>query len=284
VNERSAAAERRLLSIPANGATLASVLIATTGGGRLEDIVRTYLRNPAAHLEVVVIVDNPAVGRDAFLAPLRSDGRLKVAFNSVNIGLTRSLNLGLAACRGELILRNDDDDLPHPDRVARTVAFFAEHPDCDLAYAFARGIDAPSGRSWTIDGPSADADIKSQLLRRNFIVHSSLAFRADRLKALGGYDATFRYAQDYELYLRSIRAGLSFGCVPEVLVDRYYHGEAITVQRRRTQLLCAFAARLVHEAELGAERADWRMIFRYLGLLAIPGALRSLRRRLGHGR
>ena len=284
MNDCPTAAEQRPLSIPANGKMLASVLIATTGGGRLEDIVQTYLGNRTAHLEVIVIVDNPAVGRAAFLAPFRSDGRLKVVFNDANIGLTRSLNSGLMACCGDLILRNDDDDLPRPDRVARTVAFFEEHPECDLAYSFARGIDAPSGRSWTIGGPSADADIKSQLLRRNFIVHSSLAFRADRLRALGGYDATFRYAQDYDLYLRSIRAGLLFGCIPEVLVERYYHGSAITVERRRTQLLCAFAARLVHEVEIGADRANWRMIFRYLKLLAIPGALRALRRRLGHGR
>lgn len=284
MSERLTAAELRLQGIPAHGDMLASVLIATTGGGRLEDIVRTYLGNPTAHLEVVVIVDNPVVDRAAFLAPFRPDGRLKVAFNDVNIGLTRSLNSGLMACCGDLILRNDDDDLPHPDRVARTVAFFQEHPECDLAYSFARGIDAPSGRAWMIDGPSADADIKAQLLRRNFIAHSSLAFRADRLKALGGYNATFRYAQDYDLYLRSIRAGLSFGCIPEVLVERYYHGNAITVERRRTQLLCAFAARLVHEAEVGAERANWRMIFRYLKLLAIPSALRALRRRVGHGR
>jgi glycosyltransferase involved in cell wall biosynthesis len=284
VNDHVTVAESRPQGAPANGEVLASVLIATTGGGRLEDIVRTYLGNPTARLEVIVIVDNPAVGRAAFLAPFRSDGRLKVAFNDANIGLTRSLNSGLMACCGDLILRNDDDDLPHPDRVARTVAFFREHPDCDLAYSFARGIDAPSGRSWTIAGPTLDADIKAQLLRRNFIVHSSLAFRAGPLKALGGYDATFRYAQDYDLYLRSIRAGLSFGCIPEVLVERYYHGNAITVERRRTQLLCAFATRLVHEAEIGANRANWRMIFRYLRLLALPDALRSLRRRLGHGR
>ena len=135
-----------------------------------------------------------------------------------------------------------------------------------------------------IEGPTLDGDIKSQLLRRNFIVHSSLAFRTDRLRALGGYDATFRYAQDYDLYLRAIRAGLSFGCIPEVLIERYYHADAITVRRRRTQLLCAFAARLIHEAEVGAGRPRWPMIFRYVKLLAIPDSLRALRRRLGHGR
>lgn len=263
---------------------LSSILIATMGGGRLEEILRTYLGQPAADIDVVVIADDPAVDRSAFLAPLRADRRLQVVFNEVNIGLTRSLNRGLEACRGDLVLRNDDDDLPRPDRVARTVAFFAAHPDCDLAYSYARGIDAPSGRSWTIAGPGSDADIKAQLLRRNFIVHSSLAFRAHRLRALGGYDPTFRYAQDYDLYLRCIRAGLQFGCIPEVLVERYYHGDSITVERRRPQILCSFAARLVHDVEVGAERRYWRTIFRYLELLAIPDALRALRRRVGHGR
>lgn len=262
---------------------LASVLIATTGGGRLEDIVRTYLDDPIADLEIIVIVDDPAVDRSNFLASFRSDARLKIDFNDENIGLTRSLNKGLPECSGDVILRNDDDDLPHPDRLARTIEFFSAHPDCDLAYSFARGIDASSGRSWMIDGPISDADIKSELLRRNFIVHSSLAIRADRLRALGGYDATFRYAQDYDLYLRSIRAGLSFGCIPDVLIERYYHADAITVRRRRTQLLCAFAARLVHEAEVGG-RLRWPAILRYLRLLAIPDSLRALRRRLGHGR
>lgn len=262
---------------------LSSILIATTGGRRLEDVVGTYLRQRAADVEVVVVVDDPSVDRAAFLAPIRSDERLKVVFNDANIGLTRSLNKGLEICRGDIVLRNDDDDPPHPERLAKTAAFFESHPACDLAYAYARGVDESSGRAWTIAGPRSDAEIKAHLRKRNFIVHSSLAIRTGRLKALGGYDATFLHAQDYELYLRCIRAGLVFGCIPEVLVERRYHGDAITVKRRRRQILFSFAARLIHDAEVDDDR-PWRTVFAYLMLLAVPETLRTLRRRIGHGR
>jgi len=263
---------------------LSSILMTTMGGRRLEDVVRVYLQEPSGDVEVVVVVDDPAVDRETFLVPFRDDRRLKIAFNETNIGLTRSLNAGLSMCRGDIVLRNDDDDLPRADRVAKTVAFFAEHPECDLAYSFASGIDPSSGRSWAIAGPLSHADIEARLLQRNFIVHSSLAIRADRLRALGGYDATFRYAQDYDLYLRCMRAGLRFGCIPEILVERVYGGDSITVSRRQRQILCSFAARLVHEAEVGADRAYWRTILAYLPLLAVPTALRTMRRRVGLGR
>ena len=123
---------------------LPSVLIATMGGGRLEEVVRTYLHDRAAAVEVVVIVDNPSINREAFLLSLPSDARLNLAFNEVNMGLTKSLNKGLELCHGDIVLRNDDDDLPHPERLAKTVAYFRDHPDCDLAYTFTRGIDANS--------------------------------------------------------------------------------------------------------------------------------------------
>lgn len=262
---------------------LASILIATTGRHRLEDVVGVYLRQQA-EVEVVVIVDDPSVSDADVLPEFRSDQRLKVVFNDVNLGVTRSLNKGLDVCRGDLVLRNDDDDMPRADRVAKTIAFFNDHPACDLVYSFARGINGDAGRSWIISGPTADADIKARLRKRNFIVHSSIAFRTRRLKQLGGYDPTFRYAQDYDLYLRCIRAGVVFGCIPEVLVDHSYHQESITVKRRRRQILCSFAARLIHDAEASGEDEYWRTILGYLKLLAIPNAMRTLRRRLGFGR
>jgi glycosyltransferase involved in cell wall biosynthesis len=261
-----------------------SILIATLGGARLEEVVRSYLGQPANDLEVVVVVDQPSLDRARLLTPFQSDDRLRIIFNDRNIGVTRSLNKGLEACRGELILRNDDDDLPDFDRVAKTIAFFKIHPECDLAYGFARGVNGASGRSWPIEGPLTDDEIKRQLLHRNFIVHSSIAFRADRIKAIGGYDTTFRYAQDYDLYLRCIRSGLRFGCIPEVLVERHYSGDSITVRKRRVQILCSFAAHLVHDVEAGVGARPWQTIQHYLTLLVIPNWLRALRRRVGHGR
>ena len=263
---------------------LSSILIATTGGQRLPDVVRTYLRQQVAEIEIMVVVDNPEIDGAGFLAEFRSDERLRLVFNDANLGLTRSLNRGLDVCRGDIVLRNDDDDLPNSERVAKTAAFFANNPGCDLVYGFARGIDGTGRRSWIIGGPMSDPEIKARLRKRNFIVHSAIAFRSRRLKQIGGYDPTFRYAQDYDLYLRCIRAGFVFGCIPEILVEHAYHAESITVKRRRRQILCSFAARLIHDAEASADGEYWRTVLAYLKLLAIPNAARTLRRRVGLGR
>src|SRR5262245_19620936 len=128
---------------------LASILIATTGHKRLAEVVGVYLSQAAA-VEVVVVIDGPTVSDAAVPPEFRSDQRLKIVSNDANLGLTRSLNKGLAVCTGDLVLRNDDDDLPHPDRASKTVAFFANHPACDLAYSFVRGVHEGSGRSWII--------------------------------------------------------------------------------------------------------------------------------------
>lgn len=263
---------------------VATVVIATTGNPALEGIVGILLA-AQAEIEVIVMVDAPELSAPAVLPSLHRDPRVRVVVNEANIGLTRSLGRALELARAPIVIRNDDDDEPSPDRVDSLLAHFAAEPDCDLVFSYAHGIDESSGRTWLIDGPTDDAGIKAKLARRNFIVHSSLSFRRDRICAIGGYDATFRYAQDYDLYLRAVRAGYRFGCVARPLVSRSYHPHSITVGRRRRQMLYSFAARLINEAERrGGEPRPWLTIATYLKLILIPDWLRAMRRRIGRGR
>jgi GT2 family glycosyltransferase len=257
--------------------------MATIGSPGLPAVVARILAEPV-DAELVLVVDAPTLDVAPMLGENAMHPRLRLLHNDANLGLTRSLNRGLTEARAELILRNDDDDLPAPDRIARTIAFFRENPDCDLAFAFATGRDEATGREWRIDGPLEDAAIKARLAERNFIVHSTLAFRKRRLAPLGFYDPTFRYAQDYDLYLRAIRAGLRFGAIAEPLVTRSYHPASITVARRKRQILYSFAARLIHDAETAGDVRPWRTLVSYAMLLGVPNALRDLRRRLGFGR
>lgn len=260
-----------------------AILLSTTGNGRLEEIVRNYVDDEAA-TEILVIVDNPDIDISDLAKRLGGSPKIRFIQNETRIGLTRSLNKAIALSASDVLIRNDDDDLPEPGRATEIVRFLAAHPDCDLVFSYARGLDLPTGQSWTIGGPTNDAEIKSALARRNFIVHSSLAFRRASTARIGHYDETFRFAQDYDLYLRAIRNGLRFGAIPKVLVTRTYHGESITVSKRKRQILFSFAARLIHHAELEGPVMPWRTIVDYLRLLVIPTWLRSARRRLGHGR
>jgi len=261
-----------------------SVVISTTGSPHLERIVHAFLASTQS-VEIVIVIDNLAIGPEALLsASLRADPRVKIVVNDDSLGLTRSLNIGITAAHGDIILRCDDDDIPATHRLDETAAFFAAHPKVDIVYSYAEGLIKESGRKWTISGPQENAAIKAAILKRNFIVHSSLAFRRVSLQKIGFYDDTFRYAQDYDFYLRSIRAGLVFGCIPKILVTHIYHKNSITVAKRKRQILHSFAARILHMAQSADKLHPWPVLARYILLLIIPNWARDLRRKLGYGR
>jgi len=258
-----------------------SVVIPTTGNGHLGEIVASFLAEPIP-AEVIVAVDRPDLDCSELEARFASDPRFVLVRNSRNLGLPRTLNRAIAAARDEIIVRNDDDEPPVSERLAKTLAYFEAHPDADIVFGFAIGREMTSGREWRIEGPTEEDAIKARLLEQNFIVHSTLAFRKARLAEIEFYDPTFLFAQDYALYLASIRAGLRFGAIPEPLVTRLYHPQSTTVARRRRQIMFSFAARLVHHAYTDGK--PWGTILGYARLLMIPGWLRNLRRVLGHGR
>jgi glycosyltransferase involved in cell wall biosynthesis len=232
----------------------------------------------------VVVVDNPDVDVPALAERLGNPAKLRLIPNEARLGLTRSLNKAIAQSDGEILIRNDDDDVPEPGRATEIVRFLEAHPECDIVFSYGQGVDLPTGRTWIIGGPTTDEEIKKALAKRNFIVHSALAFRRTSSQRIGHYNETFRYAQDYEFYLRAIRNNLRFGAIPKMLVTRNYHGESITVSKRKRQILFSFAARLIHHAEMDRTVMPWWTIANYMRLLLIPNWLRAARRRLGYGR
>lgn len=261
-----------------------SIIISTMGSARLPQVLAAFLDH-YDKVEIMLVLDKPELQAEALLPPaLLADARLKIIKNEQNLGPTKSFNKAIALARGEIMVRADDDDIPAPERLSELAAFFDTHPEVDLAFSYAQGVDEATGRTWIIDGPTEDAAIKAKLLERNFIVHASLAFRRARLAEIGFYDDSFRFAQDYDLYLRAIRAGFRFGCIPKFLVTRYYHGDSITVHKRKKQILNSMAARLLHVAWIENTESPWPVIGHYLYLLAVPNWARNLRRKLGLGK
>ncbi len=263
-----------------------SVLMATLGEPGWDRFVPDLLAQSRPADEIIVVIDRPTDAAEQ--AALRAaHPQLRLLFNEANLGLTASLNRGLQAASGDIVFRTDDDDRSAPERFARQLELF-ETDGADLVSAWAEGVrDVPGAEPWLIRQPTADAAIKQALLGRNVLVHASLAFRREKVVALGGYDETFRHAQDYALYLAAIRAGLRFAAVAEPLVRRVYPETSITVARRYHQLMYSCAARLVHSADSG-DRGDFlRVVARYALLAATPAWLRRWRRalfqRLGRG-
>ena len=261
-----------------------SIILSTMGSEHLENIAKTFLLSRLP-IEIIIIIDNPKIEAEKILSnELLHDDRVKIVVNEKNLGITKSLNKGINLASGDIIVRADDDDIPSNERLDEISNFLIQNPGVDIVYSFAEGYDVASQKKWIISGPDDDAKIKQNLLLKNFMVHSSIAFRYNKFKQIGFYDETFRYAQDYDLYLRAIDAGFVFGCIPKVLVKRLYHKDSITVSKRRKQILHSMSARLLYTARSTGNPSPWPIIFRYVKLLIIPNWARNLRRKIGLGR
>jgi len=164
------------------------------------------------------VVDDGSTDGTAGVLDACSDPRLRI-FHQPRVGLTRSLNRTIPLAAAPLVARMDADDMSHPERFARQVAFLDAHPEVGLLGTGCETI-APSGEVIGTVAPLVDdAAIRRALIRMNPFVHSSVMVRRQILEEAGGYDESLPVAQDYDLWLRMSRL-TRMANLPEPLVQR----------------------------------------------------------------
>ena len=266
--------------------TRVAVVMPTLARPSWDRHVPVLLAQTRAPDKVIVVIDRPTDSAERQQLQHQWP-QLDFVFNDVRRGITPSLNAGLRAADGcDVIVRADDDDESYPRRIELQLALL-ESAGADLVAGWAEA-SSDGGPTYLIRCPVAHDTIVTGLLKRNCLVHPTLAFRREPVMALGGYDETFVNAQDYGLYLAAIRAGLRFAAVGEPVVKRHYHRENISVERRMNQLMYSCAARAAHHAATADRVGFIRALFDYMLLAATPLWLRRARRRLfsvtGQGR
>lgn len=175
-----------------------------------------------------LIVDDGSTDGTREVTRSYADPRMHLIENERNLGLTTSLNRGLALSRGEFVARQDADDISEPERLARQVAFLREHPDVALLGSGYRRID-DGGRVIKEKNPVCDCtELRWRLLFYCPFVHSAVMLRRGAvLNQVGFYDETLSYAQDYELWHRIARRA-AVANLPELLLRLRVHPRSMT--------------------------------------------------------
>ncbi|MBP1691228.1 MAG: glycosyl transferase, family 2, partial [Bacteroidetes bacterium] len=194
-----------------------------------------------------IIIDDASTDETARILQRYVDPRIRLVRHETQRGLTYSLIEAVSLCRGEYIARMDGDDLALPTRFAQQVEFLDGHPDIGLVGTGFMYIDGQNNLLGAEPVYATDEQIRLRLLTHNCFGHGTVMFRRTILNDAGGYDPTYRYAQDYDLWLR-----IAERCGVANLQDRLYcwrqTGNGISAEHKAEQEAFAERARTAARA------------------------------------
>jgi glycosyltransferase involved in cell wall biosynthesis len=230
-----------------------------------------------------IIIDDAST--DTTLEILQSfekeDKRISIYSNDKNIGLTRSLNRGLKYCSGTYIARIDADDIWHKDKLAKQIKYLEAHPNCALLGTAYQRIDvngAYLGEA-TIAVFNSDNLIRNTITKFNPFFHSSVVFKRDACLQLGGYDESYRYAQDYNLWVRFI-AKYSVANLPQILAFQRITQDNISFKKERQQRWYALKSKFLAIKLLKLSVLHYYYLLNEIAIIILPRSLVKLIRKL----
>jgi glycosyltransferase involved in cell wall biosynthesis len=205
--------------------------------------IASILGQTEKRLELIVIDDgsrdpSASVAREA----IGSDPRGHVVQMERNVGIARSLNAGLREAAAPVVAIQDADDYSAPQRLERQLAALAADPSVAVVGSRMREVDA-AGRVFRPRAQFASGNIGEALLRFNSIPNGSAAFRRDVALGLGGYDPRYRYASEYDLWLR-IAEHHRVIALDEELSTRVMSGENVAARAERALIAEAIEIRV----------------------------------------
>lgn len=223
-----------------NLAPKVSVVMSVYNGSRyLRQSIESILNQTFTDLEFVIVNDGSTDDSREILAEYANlDRRIVIVDNEENIGLTKSLNKGLAKARGEYIARQDADDVSLLNRLERQASFLSDRADVVLCSCDIESIDG-DGRTTHKIHRSCPSDLAAwYLLFYNHLAgHSQVMFRKNPAIELGGYCESYRYSQDYELWCRLVKVG-KIAILSEILLQQRFHQTSISAQKSGVQEAC----------------------------------------------
>ena len=242
--------------------------------------IDAVLAQSVEDLELLLVDDG---SRDAspgiIAAAVERDARVRALTMEHNVGISRSLNEGLRGARAAVVAVQDADDYSAPERLARQLEVLAARPEVAVVGSRMHEVDE-SGRRLVARTSFRAGDVNDVLLRFNPIPNTSSAFRRDVALALGGYDPRYRYAMEYDLWLR-IADEHVVTALDEPLSTRVMGTTNVAARAERAQIAEAIAIRARTLARRRTLRGASGLLIPALAWATPIPLKRALRRRLG---
>lgn len=196
----------------------------------LMDAINSILNQTFKDFEFIIIDDGSEESVHKVLTTF-TDDRIKLITNENNTGLTASLNRGLFWSSGEYIARQDADDVSERSRLYQQASYLGRHPEIGVLGTSTTIINEIGNE---IDEWEADPNPMESLKTGNRLTHGSVMFRRSIMEDIGKYDYHFKYAQDYEYWLR-ISKKYQIRNLSSRLYQSRFHDEMLSITKIKEQ-------------------------------------------------
>lgn len=167
--------------------------------------------------EIVIVEDGPL--NDSLYSVLDEyNDKITRVRNEKNIGLGLALNVGLKACRNELVARMDTDDISKPDRCEKQLKRFEEKSELAIVGTWVDEFtNSPDQVASTRAVPTDSDSIYHFAKKRSAFNHPAVMYRKSAVLKQGGY-SDLRRNQDVDLFGRMLFAGEKAENIGEALL------------------------------------------------------------------
>jgi glycosyltransferase involved in cell wall biosynthesis len=208
--------------------------------------VESILRQSYKKFELI-IVDDGSTDDSLSVVSSYADSRIKIHKNKNNLGVVKSLNIGVSLSIGDYIARMDSDDIAFPERIAKQLEYIKIN-NYDLVSA--RAITFGENENKIFPMKLNPLEIEFGLLFVNLIVHPLVFARSEVLKKniySNGYDG----AEDYHLWTSLISKGYKLSVQEDVLLHYRIHKSQISRINRLKQIELADCVKTQYFSMLG---------------------------------
>jgi GT2 family glycosyltransferase len=254
----------------------ASVVVCTrNGAGTLRDCLAGLLELDYPDFEVLVVDDGSTDATKAIASafPFR-------VINSGGRGLSHARNRGLQAATGEIVAYLDDDARPDPHWLMHIASTLSTTEHAGVGGPNIAPVDSPLVAQCVDQAPGLPTHVLLDDRAAEHVPGCNMAFRRDRLEAIGGFDPQFRTAgDDVDVCWRLQARGWTLGFNPAAVVS---HKRRASIRGYLRQQLGygkaeAFLERKWPEKYNGAGHLAWRGRVYAGGVRRDPGRLRRAR-------
>jgi len=211
-----------------------SVIMPVFNGGEfLQESINSILNQTFANFEFL-IGDDGSTDNSWQILSAQKDSRIRLFRFDHNIGYALVLNRLIDASKGELIARQDSDDISLPDRFKKQVEFLEKNPEVGLC---GTNVKFFGSTKKILLRPVHDEEIRAFMLINNPITHPTVLFRksvlsiCDQKRYVQALVPAEDYAMWYEFSKKTKLANL-----PQRLFKYRWHTNNISVTNRDDQL------------------------------------------------